>query len=251
MKLLIVSDLHANASALKNIWEHEGGADLVVCAGDCVDFGFEPHETIAFLREHNVIAVAGNHDHEILDRFEEREAIRAKDDSELRTFAEYNIKNMTDEDFEYLRSLPEVVRFSFDGYDYLMTHTFDMQKADYIARNLQSYSLINYFSEIRKKYTDLDKNAPLRIIDGHTHSAMINHVADGKFWINSGGVSYRVGADHQSKGSDYIVVEDGQFRFGHLRYDSSWMVEKLASLNFEEWHDRVGHSFWDPEVLPD
>ena len=67
MKLLIVSDLHANASALKNIWEHEGGADLTVCAGDCVDFGFEPHETIAFLREHNVIAVAGNHDHEILE----------------------------------------------------------------------------------------------------------------------------------------------------------------------------------------
>jgi len=250
--MLLISDIHANYTALKNIWEHEGGADLVVCAGDCIDFGFEPHEVLEFLREHNAIVVAGNHDHEILDRFDEREEIRKKPDSELKTFAEYNIKNITDEDFEYLRSLPEVVRFSFDGYDYLMTHTFWLDGIHALADSIKSFSTIEVFSKIRREHTDLDKNAPLRIIDGHSHTAMINHMAAGKFFINPGGISYRVGADSQVKGSDYIVIENGGFRFEHLPYDSRPFIEKLDSLpSFEPWHKEVAHTFWDPEVLPD
>ena len=57
MKLLIISDLHANIDALHAIWERESDADVVLCVGDVVDWGFYPHETIAWLRERNAVVV--------------------------------------------------------------------------------------------------------------------------------------------------------------------------------------------------
>ena len=70
MKVLIISDIHANLDGLKAVWEAEKDSDLVLCLGDHVDWGFYPHETIDWFREHNVICVAGNHDHEVLDAVE-------------------------------------------------------------------------------------------------------------------------------------------------------------------------------------
>ena len=251
MKMLIISDIHGNCTALDAIWEKEKYADLIVCAGDCVEFGFTPHEVIAWLKEHNVIAVAGNHDRGILNMYDRREELRATPDSELKTHAEYTAKYLTDEDFEYIRNLPDFARFTFDGKDYLMTHSFDEAQMHHVADSLKSFTDLNHFSELRAQHTDLDKDAPLRIIEGHTHSAMVNHIAAGKLWINPGSVSYRVGPDHQSKGSDYIVLENDSFRFEHLYYDSAPMIEKLKTLtSFEEWHNNVSHSFWDKEVLP-
>ncbi len=251
MKMLLISDLHANIDALNAVWEKEQYADLVVCAGDCTDFGFNPHEVIAWLKERNAICVIGNHDRAILGRFDEREAIRAKEDSEFETYADYNIKRLTDEDFDFLRSLPEITCFECDGYAYLITHSFNFEDMFQLSKSITTLSDFDLLAKIHEKYAHLiPKDKPLRIIDGHTHTAMINHIADGILWINPGSTAYRKGPDHQSKGSDYIVIEDGNFRFEHLYYDSTPFVTLLDSLNMEDWHHRVGHSFWDPQVLP-
>lgn len=251
MKMLLISDLHANIDALNAIWAREKSSDLVVCAGDCTDFGFNPHEVIAWLRERNALCVLGNHDRAILARFDERETIRAMEDTDFTTFADYNIKRLTDEDFAFLRDLPEVTCFEFDGYAYLMTHSFNFDDMFALAKSLTNFTDFNLLAATLQKYAPLlPKDKPLRIIDGHTHSAMVNHIADGILWINPGSTAYRKGPDHQSKGSDYIVIEDGNLRFEHLYYDSAPFVTLLDSLNLEANSRRVGHSFWDPQQLP-
>ena len=62
MKMLVISDIHANVDSLHAVWERESDADVILCAGDITDWGFHPHEVIAWLREHNAICVHGNHD---------------------------------------------------------------------------------------------------------------------------------------------------------------------------------------------
>lgn len=250
MKMLIISDIHGNCTALDAILAKEKDADLIVCAGDCVEYGFTPHEVIARLKEYKVLTVAGNHDRGILSLYDRRDEIRAIPDSALKSHAEYTVKHLTDEDFEYLRSLPDEVRFRFDGKDYLMTHTFSEEQLHHLADSLKAFADINHFSEIRAAHTDLDANAPLRIIEGHTHTAMVNLVANGKLWINPGSISYRLGPDYQSKGSDYIVLENDAFRFEHLYYDSAPMLDLLETLGFEGWQREISHSFWDEEILP-
>ena len=66
MKLLILSDLHANLPALEAIWQAESDCDRIYCAGDLVNYGSDPHAVIDWCREHGVQAVLGNHEKNIL-----------------------------------------------------------------------------------------------------------------------------------------------------------------------------------------
>ena len=69
MKLLIVSDLHANPQGIRAIWEKEGNADAIYAAGDYSDYGPDPVAAIGWIRDHGVHAVYGNHDKRVLKTY--------------------------------------------------------------------------------------------------------------------------------------------------------------------------------------
>jgi putative phosphoesterase len=64
MKLLIISDLHANWPALRAVWEAESDAKKILCLGDLVDYGPEPARCVEWVLQHVSLAhlVKGNHD---------------------------------------------------------------------------------------------------------------------------------------------------------------------------------------------
>lgn len=63
MRSLIISDIHANATALDAVLAHAGNVDAFWCLGDLVGYGPDPNECIARLRElPNLICLQGNHD---------------------------------------------------------------------------------------------------------------------------------------------------------------------------------------------
>jgi len=70
MKLGLISDIHGDPVALELAWAHLTlmGADRIVCAGDLVGYGPFPDRVAAFLQEHQVPAVRGNHDRWALER---------------------------------------------------------------------------------------------------------------------------------------------------------------------------------------
>ena len=61
MKIVIVSDIHANLAALRALPERD--YDQLWCIGDLVDYGPRPHEVVQWMRGHATVAVRGNHDH--------------------------------------------------------------------------------------------------------------------------------------------------------------------------------------------
>lgn len=63
-RLAIVSDVHADVYALRDALAQieRLGCDAVVCAGDLVDYGLFPEETLALLRERRIPCIRGNHD---------------------------------------------------------------------------------------------------------------------------------------------------------------------------------------------
>ena len=63
MRILILSDLHSNATALDAVLDAaEGRWDLSVCLGDVVGYGPDPNEVTARLRELGTQTIRGNHD---------------------------------------------------------------------------------------------------------------------------------------------------------------------------------------------
>ena len=63
-RLAILSDVHADLHALRDALAITArlGCDAIVCAGDVIDFGLFPVETIALLEERQIPTVLGNHD---------------------------------------------------------------------------------------------------------------------------------------------------------------------------------------------
>jgi len=63
MRYLVVSDIHANATALEAALEAAKGRwDKCVCLGDVVGYGPDPNEVVNKIRELGALTIRGNHD---------------------------------------------------------------------------------------------------------------------------------------------------------------------------------------------
>jgi diadenosine tetraphosphatase ApaH/serine/threonine PP2A family protein phosphatase len=62
MRILLISDIHANLAALEAVIKDAGKFEQIWCLGDVVGYGPEPNECINRLREFDLICLAGNHD---------------------------------------------------------------------------------------------------------------------------------------------------------------------------------------------
>ena len=64
MRVLVLSDIHANLTALETVLEDaaQSGYDTVWCLGDTVGYGPEPNECVATVRRLSLLTVVGNHD---------------------------------------------------------------------------------------------------------------------------------------------------------------------------------------------
>jgi len=63
-RLAVVSDVHGDVHALVDALRviDAMGCDAIVCAGDTIDYGLFPNETVALLAERAIPTVRGNHD---------------------------------------------------------------------------------------------------------------------------------------------------------------------------------------------
>lgn len=62
MRILLISDIHANLAALDAVIKDAGAFDKIWCLGDVVGYGPNPNECISRLREFDLVCLAGNHD---------------------------------------------------------------------------------------------------------------------------------------------------------------------------------------------
>lgn len=63
MRTLVISDIHANLTALEAVIRHAGNVDSVICLGDLVGYGPDPNECVGLIRElPNLTCIMGNHD---------------------------------------------------------------------------------------------------------------------------------------------------------------------------------------------
>ena len=103
MKYAIISDVHANLTALQNVLADAKaqGAEKIVCLGDVVGYGPLPAETVALARKECFVVLAGNHDDAVSGRGDASTFIElAKEAVERHRAA------LSEDDLAWLRSLP-------------------------------------------------------------------------------------------------------------------------------------------------
>ena len=68
MKTLVISDIHANLTALKAVLGDAGDFEATWCLGDIVGYGPDPNECIAEIRQlPNLTCLLGNHDAAVIE----------------------------------------------------------------------------------------------------------------------------------------------------------------------------------------
>ena len=102
MRVLIISDIHANLAAFKAVLaDADGQWEQIWCLGDIIGYGPNPNQCVDLLQEQNHISLSGNHDWAALGKLDISSFNRV-----ARLAITWTKNRLTPESIEYLRSLP-------------------------------------------------------------------------------------------------------------------------------------------------
>jgi putative phosphoesterase len=120
MKLLILSDIHGNWSALRAVLAAERSWDAVAFCGDVVDYGPYPAQCLRWVAEHAQFCVRGNHDNALAFGVD-CHCMGSFRPASLATRIWHGAL-LSRDDRAFLRSLPTLLWFEFGGQHFRMAH---------------------------------------------------------------------------------------------------------------------------------
>lgn len=103
MRTLVLSDLHANLTALQSSLEAvEGKWERAVCLGDVVGYGPDPNEVADFVRQLGAVTIRGNHDKAVAE-------LMATDDFNpvAKLAVEWTRAQLSNQNLDWLAGLPQ------------------------------------------------------------------------------------------------------------------------------------------------
>jgi len=202
MKLLVVSDIHANWPALQAIQEP---ADAIVCLEDVVSYGPFPQECVAWVRERAAYVIRGNHDTALSYQTDPRVA-PAKQALALATL-EAHRRLLSEADVRWLHDLGTAAHFHFDGCRYTIVHAAP-------SDHLFNYRITPALGEEALKKEMAGVRADLVLL-GHTHLPM-QRAVNGTVVLNPGSVGQSLDGDPRAS---YAIIQDGVATIRRVEYD--------------------------------
>ena len=102
MRILVISDIHANYTALEAVLKDAGAVDETWCLGDMVGYGPDPNAVVEEIRDiPNLTCILGNHDMAAIGKIP-LEAFNG----DARRALEYHEKVLSASNMDFLRALP-------------------------------------------------------------------------------------------------------------------------------------------------
>ncbi len=138
-KIAIISDIHANFTALKEVMKdaEENGASSYVCLGDIVGYGPNPAECVTKIQEMKCICVKGNHDEYVTNSYD-----LTAFNSQAREALEWTRSKLSEGQKEWLGALPYTRRL---GRNMLVHATLeDPEKWDYVRNSFDASIMMGY-----------------------------------------------------------------------------------------------------------
>ena len=160
MRYLVISDIHANLTALETVLADAGQLgqdyDFVWCLGDLVGYGPDPNECIDLIRSLPHLCIAGNHDWAALGRLDIRTF-----NADARKAVGWTRETLTDENLAFLEALP----ITFVLGDFTLAHGSPREPVwEYILDPLIAALNFSYYQ------------TPYCLV-GHTHTPVIFRMA--------------------------------------------------------------------------
>ena len=216
MRILVLSDIHGNYDALSAVLEAER-YDAVWFLGDLTDYGPEPHLVLDTLRDLKPeVWVTGNHDY--ANAFGVDCGCGEKT-HELSVYTREHISRrfLSEEDINFLKSLPLKVERRIDGEDYFFVHGCP-------ADPLYGY-MFDFMPECMRNEIGGKVEANF-LFFGHTHFPVYGE-HEGIRYLNPGSVGQPRDGDPRAS---YAVIQEGKVTLKRIEYPVERTVEKIRSI---------------------
>lgn len=211
MRIVIVSDLHGNLEALAAL---PRDYDELWVLGDLVNFGPDPGEVVAFVRERAMHVVRGNHDHAAGHRESPRAYGRFQELAEATARATGD--QLSETDRNYLSGLPLELRFRAKETRFWLCHATPSDP-------LYGYAPAD--SEAWKE--ECRQQPPVDVfLVGHTHAQFIRNIGE-CLVVNPGSLGL---PNNRSALACFAVWEDGIVSLRSTRYDVEATMRKVQAM---------------------
>ncbi|MBN2550333.1 MAG: metallophosphoesterase family protein [Anaerolineales bacterium] len=234
MRILIISDIHANLTALETVLHEAGKYDAAWCLGDIVGYGPDPNECIELVcKLPKLMCVIGNHDAAALMQIDADTF-----NPEARNAIIWTRKTLTDSSKAFLSSLPEKIPAN----QVTLTHGSPRHP-------VWEYLLDTRTATLNFEYFD----TPLCFV-GHTHLPVIysylgnNHLAQlsipepnrtlvlpGRAIVNPGSVGQPRDRDPRAAYAIYDE-EANTWDYHRVPYDIPSVQERMTKAGLPERH---------------
>lgn len=215
MRVLVVSDIHANWEALRCI---PTDFDEVFCLGDLVDYGPQPVECVEWVRRFAASAVEGNHDHAVSEHVSCGCAPSFRAISEATR--ELMWRSLNEEQIEFLRSRPQQLDVQLGGIRFRLVHA---TPSDPLYTYLKPADADRWKQEIAAVDADI-------ILVGHTHLPMVLRFGD-KLVVNPGSVGQPRDGDPRAA---YAIIDDGEPQLMRAEYDVEATIKALVQTGMDD-----------------
>jgi len=214
MKIVIISDLHANLEALAVLPREY---DQLWVLGDLVNYGPNPAEVVDFVRSRANHVVRGNHDHAIgcgedpqcHGRF--RELAQAT--------GQFTKEQLTLADREYLRDLPLQLKLQVRQTRFCLCHA------------VPSDPLFGYAPKKSERWYEECKHIAANILlVGHTHTPFMDNFGDCMV-VNPGSLGQ---PNNRTALACYAVWEDGIMSLCQTVYNVETTIAKVQAMPIPE-----------------
>jgi putative phosphoesterase len=211
MRVLVVSDIHANLAALEAVIGEPH--DAVICLGDLVGYGPHPAGVVRWARSQRWV-VQGNHDRAY------GEGVAPGCREQFRWLAEAVAlrvgAGLSDDERHYLRDLPHWASCELDGVRYLCVHA------------TPSDPLYRYLGPHEREWTaELAQAGADVLLVGHTHLQFDLRLGRGRV-VNPGSVGQPKDGDPRAA---YAVIENGLVELKRAVYPVARTIRALRDAD--------------------
>lgn len=228
MKIAVISDIHANTSALEAALDKIKSlkTDKIFCLGDILMAGYDPNGTAKIITElDNLEIIQGNTD-KMVACFSEELLEKAKKKSPCMGYALEDDLKIIDEKYkDFVRNLSESKYIEINGLKIQLVHGSPRQQDENIYPNL---ALEDVEKMVESSSADL-------ILCGHTHIPCGYSLESGKTVVNVGSIGRSMTEDKMPYWAMLDIDDNGTFQIEHtsVKYDNKKVSEYIKNRGFK------------------